>query len=163
MVDFNWRIDVVCATVLLPLNFIKSWYIEWRVTSILFVLAVNPFWNSKYCLVASILFSQTSGVIPGGFTIFFVRGGRESLHPFCSPRMVLNPCSSSLRKRNACTVCFFKYFAVIEAVYLFSIMLGRLNARTRFRAIAEAPIPLSSISLGGMSQPVDRELQPVRI
>ena len=45
-------------------------------------------------------------------------------------------------------------------------MLGRLNARTRFQAIAEASIPLSSISLGetsSSSQPVDRGLQPVRI
>ena len=39
-------------------------------------------------------------------------------------------------------------------------MLGRLNARSRFRAIAEASIPLRSLCLSEtLSQPVDRELQ----
>ena len=52
---------------------------------------------------------------------------------------------------------FFQYLAVIEADCLFPIMLGRLNARARFRSMAEASIPLSSISLGetSSSQPVD--------
>ena len=75
----------------------------------------------------------------------------------CSPRMVLKKsCSSSLRKCNACTVRFFK----IE-VCLFPIMSERLNARTRFRAMAEESIPLNSISFGetSSSQPADRELQ----
>ena len=52
----------------------------------------------------------------------------------------------------------------METDYLFLIMLGRLNARTRFQAMAEASMPLGSIGLGELSssQPVDRELQPVR-
>ena len=43
-------------------------------------------------------------------------------------------------------------------------MSGRLNARTRFRAMAEESIPLNNISFGetSASQPVDRELQLVR-
>ena len=68
----------------------------------------------------------------------------------------------SLRKCNDCTVRFFyKYLVIIKTDYLLRIMLGRLNARTRFRAMAEAPIPLSTISLAetSSSQPVDREFQ----
>ena len=59
---------------------------------------------------------------------------------------------------------FFNTFTVTEASYLFPIMLGRLNARTRFRAMAEASIPLRSIDLGetSSSQRVDQE-QPVRV
>ena len=51
----------------------------------------------------------------------------------------------------------------------FQSRCGRLNARTRFRAMAMADesIPLNNISFGdnttGSSQPVDRELQLVRI
>ena len=117
MVYFNWRFDVVCAVVLPPLNFIQSWNIECRVINILFLLAVNFIWNSKYCLVASqYFFSQTARVLPAsaGFTIFFIRGGRESSHLFRSPRIVLNPCSSSLRKCNACTVRFFKNILLLS-------------------------------------------------
>ena len=56
---------------------------------------------------------------------------------------------------------FYKYPVIIKTDYLLRIMLGRLNARTRFRAMAEAPIPLSTISLAetSSSQPVDREFQ----
>ena len=61
---------------------------------------------------------------------------------------------------------FLKYLAVIEGC-LFPIMLGSLNTRSRYRAMAEESIPLSSFSLGASeassSQPVDRELQSVRI
>ena len=56
---------------------------------------------------------------------------------------------------------FLYTFDVIEADYLkFLIMLGRLNARARFRAMAEESIPLSSIihlgETSSSSQPVDR-------
>ena len=54
-----------------------------------------------------------------------------------------------------------KYLVVIKIDYLLPMMLGRLNARTRFRAMAEASIPLSSISVDetSLSQSVDGELQ----
>ena len=57
------------------------------------------------------------------------------------------------------------YFAILEANCLFQIMLGRLNARARFRVMAEASMPLNSISLDetSSSEPIHRELQPVRI
>ena len=79
---------------------------------------------------------------------------------FRSPRMLLKQCPSSLRKCNAYTVRFL-YKQIPCCYYLLPIMSRRLNARTRFRAIAEASIPFSSISLDEMSssQPVDRELQ----
>ena len=57
-----------------------------------------------------------------------------------------------------------RYYRGAECLFL--IMLGRLNARARFRVMAEASIPLSSISLGetsSSSNRVDREFQPVRI
>jgi hypothetical protein len=41
--------------------------------------------------------------------------------------------------------------AVIDADCLFLIMLRRLNTRARFRAMAEASIPLSNFSLGETS------------
>ena len=57
-------------------------------------------------------------------------------------------------------------YHVIEVDCLFPIVLGRLNARARFRAMAEASMPLSSLNLGetsSSSERVERELQPVRI
>ena len=107
MVDFNWRVDVVCAAIL-RLNFIlivKYWVQD---TWYFIPTFCNPFLNSKYCLIPSQYFSQIPGFIRSGFVIFFITGGGESSHLFCSPRMVLNLCSSSLRKCNVCTVRFFK-------------------------------------------------------
>ena len=129
---------------------------------VLFLLNVTLFKNSRYCLSPHNILSQIPGFIPSGFAIFFFTGGSQSFHLFCSPIIVLKSCSSSLCKCNACTVCFFQYLAVIEVDCLFPIMLGRLNARTRFRAMAEASIPLSSISLGETSH-ASQPVEPVRI
>jgi len=58
----------------------------------------------------------------------------------------------------------FTVYFVRGGLYV-NAMLAQLNARTRFRAIAQESIPLSSIRLGetSSSQPVDsdRELQPL--
>jgi len=50
-------------------------------------------------------------------------------------------------------------FYITGGIYV-NAMFAQLNARARFRAMAEASIPLSSISLGesSSSEPVDREL-----
>jgi hypothetical protein len=57
-------------------------------------------------------------------------------------------------------VFFLNTLLLSRPIAYFQMMLGRLNARTRFRAMAEESIPLSSISLGGTSsvEPVDREM-----
>jgi hypothetical protein len=127
----------------------------------------NPF--SKFQILSwqlTILFHR--------FWVLYLQGSRSFLVVevvsyfifFCPPRIIFKPCSSSLRKCHACTVRIFLKYLLLSR-YLFPIMLGRLNARARFRAMAEASIPLSSIGLGetssSSSQPVDRELQTVRI
>ena len=57
---------------------------------------------------------------------------------------------------------FFSNTLLLSKLAYLLIMLGRLNARARFRAIADASIPLNSFSLGETSSSVDRELQPVK-
>jgi len=56
----------------------------------------------------------------------------------------------------------FAVFYITGGVYA-NAMLAQLNARERFRAMAEASMPLSTISLGesSSSQRGDRELQPL--
>jgi len=56
----------------------------------------------------------------------------------------------------------FAVFFIFGGIYT-NAMLTQLNARARYRAMAEASIPLGSFSLGGLSssEPVDRELQPL--
>jgi hypothetical protein len=55
-----------------------------------------------------------------------------------------------------------------DAGCLYPLVLRRLNARTRYQALADASIPLSTLNLGSMSsrsaelEHVDRELQSVR-
>lgn len=64
---------------------------------------------------------------------------------------------------NAMLAQYVFLYLAIKADYLFLIMLGRLNARTRFQAMAEESIPLSTINLGETSsQSAARESQPVR-
>jgi len=55
----------------------------------------------------------------------------------------------------------FGVFYIFGGIYT-NAMLAQLNSRTRYRAMAEASIPLVSFSLGesSSSEPVDRELQP---
>ena len=162
MVDFNWHVDVVCAPIFLPLNFIP----------------IMKYWvQDNQCYIPTFCNPIKFQILPCRLTILFhslaVIYNQASQcilllvvvsHSiFCSPRMVWNPCSSSLHKCNVCTVRF-----LILCYYRFGLLIsnhvGRLNARTRFRAIAEASIPLSSFNLGETSsQQVDRELQPVRI
>ena len=62
-------------------------------TSVLFILSVTFLETANTVLAPHNTFSQVSGVASIGFTVFFVRGGRELFHP-PSPRMVLKPCSS---------------------------------------------------------------------
>ena len=79
-------------------------------TSVLFILSVNPFLKFQILSWRLNTFSQVSGVAPIGFTIFFVRGGCGLFHLFLFflvLRMVLKQCSSSLCECNACTVRFF--------------------------------------------------------
>ena len=170
MVNFNWRIDVVCASPASFEFFPNHEILEYRITSVLFLLSVIPFDIQNNCLdtLLIISFSQISGLLPFSFTIFFVRGGRKLFQFFCTPRMIIKPFYSSLCECNACTVSFYFLFftktLVVIEVCLFPIMSGRLNARTRFRAMAEESIPLNNISFGetSASQPVDRESQLVR-
>ena len=55
-----------------------------------------------------------------------------------------------------------------DAGCLYPLVLRRLNARTRYQALANASIPLSTLNLGSTSsrsaepERVDRELQSVR-
>ena len=104
MVDGNWRCDVVCAVILFLILNMKYWGQDnqWFILNF-----CDPFLKVLFncSLVGSNFFSQIAGFINSGFVIFFITGGSE--FPFsCSPLMVLNPYSSSLRKCNACTVCF---------------------------------------------------------
>ena len=51
-------------------------------TSVLFILSVNPFLKFQILSWRLNTFSQVSGVAPVGFTIFFVRGGCGLFHFF---------------------------------------------------------------------------------
>ena len=167
MVDFDWSVDDVRATILLG-NLSQSWNIECRIVNILFLFNVNPYLNSKHRLLASQCFFTGFGFITFRlFNIFYYRWW------WVIPSIVL----TEWYETRALQVyvngmfaqwVFFHYSAVIDADRLFLIMLGRLNTRARFRAMAEASIPLSSFSLGetSSSQPTstgDRELRSVGI
>ena len=163
MVDVNWFVAVVRAA-RLPLNFIlilKYWGQDIWCFNLTFCnpfLILNSVLSPQYFFYRFwVLYLQASS----SFLLLLVVS--HSIF-FLFPWMVLNSCSLSLRKCNVCTVCFLNTLLLQGFEYLFPIMLGRLNAREQFRAMAEAPIPLSSISLDetSSSAPVDRELQPVR-
>ena len=59
---------------------------------------------------------------------------------------------------------FWIPYYYVEYLLVFPILSGRLNARARFRAMADQSMPLNSISLGEtvLSEPADRELELVR-
>ena len=144
----------------------QSRNIECRIINALFIISVTFF--SKYCLVASQYFFIGFGFYTFRLPDLFYYGWQWVIPSLFVLVLTLCP-SQSLRKCNACTVCFINntlLFFEVDFAY-FPIMLGRLNARARFRAMANASIPLSSFSLGetSTSQPVDidRELQLVRI
>ena len=147
--------------------------IECRVTGVLFLLSVTLFFW-KFQILSHNTFFFFTGF---GFWTFWLHdlfcswwSWVISSFFFCSPRMVdIKPCffkSTQTQCLHSTFLFYFKYLAVfIKAAYFLPIVLGRLNARTRFRAMAEASIPLNSISLDetSSSQPVDRDLQQVRI
>ena len=57
-------------------------------TSVLFLLSINVTFLKFQILSCRLnTFSQVSGFVAQaiGFAIFYVRGGRESFHLFCSP------------------------------------------------------------------------------
>ena len=129
----------------------QSWNIECRIVNILFLFNVNPYLNSKHRLLASQCFFTGFGFITFRiFNIFYYRWW------WVIPSIVL----TEWYETRALQVyvngmfaqwVFFHYSAVIDADRLFLIMLVRLNTRARFRAMAEASIPLSSFSLGESS------------
>ena len=134
-------------------------------TSVLFILSVNFLETANIVLAPHNTFSQVSGVASIGFTIFFVRGGRKFFFFLFFSQDGIKTVLFSLRKCYACTVRFFKKIPRCYRSCLFLTMLGRLNARARFRAMAEASMPLNTLSFAetSSSQLVDRESQPVKI
>jgi hypothetical protein len=130
MVDFNWRIDVVCVALLLPLKLIPIMRYRRVQDDQCFIPTFgNPFLEFLNTVLSSYnTFSQVAGVVPLGFTIFFIRSGRELFHLFCSffQDGIKKPRSSSLRECNACTVRFFftKNTLLVEVTYFLSCWEG---------------------------------------
>ena len=117
LVVFNWHDDGVCA-ILVSLNFIlimKYWV---QVTWSFIPTFCNAFLNSKHCLIAS-QFISDSGYYNFGLCGLLYYGWTYVFLFFCSPRMILKPCSSSLCKCNACTVCFFSTMLLSRPITYF--------------------------------------------
>lgn len=106
------------------------------------------------------LYRRSSGFMPRTNTIKIVR------------ELILWSISTGVLTWMASLFFLLCYLNYIPLGYMFyfirggvyaNAMLAHLNTRSRFRAMAEASIPLSSFSLGASetssSQPVDRELR----